>query len=77
MPVIWDREAIRLMGGICLRVDDRAELLIDGRTPEKVNLVNDYYLLDAVKDADVIIFAGKISSPAATSCVVSGSLNVD
>ncbi len=84
-----------------LRADDRAELLIDGKAPEKVGLVNDYYLLDAVKgrpyeievryrqnnenaeiffdfgtlsradyartadevkDADVILFAGGISS---------------
>lgn len=84
-----------------LRADDWAELLIDGKTPEKVGLVNNYYLLDAVKgksyeieiryrqnaenaeiffdlgslvhadyaktaeevkDADVILFAGGISS---------------
>lgn len=90
-------------GQVCfeLRADDRAELLINGAAVEKVGLVNDYYLLDAVKgrsyeieirfrqnaengeihfdfgrldradyartadevkDADVILFAGGISS---------------
>ncbi len=104
MSAVW-RTTFRpsRSGRFCfeLRADDWAELLIDGKTPEKVGLVNDYYLLDAVKgrsyeieiryrqngenaeiffdcgtlsnadyartaeevkDADVILFAGGISS---------------
>lgn len=38
-------------GKVCfeLKADDWAELMIDGKAPEKVGLINKYYLLDAVK----------------------------
>lgn len=104
MSAVW-RTTFRptRSGRFCfeLRADDWAELLINGKSPEKVGLVNNYYLLDAVKgksyeieirycqnaenaeiffdfgtlghadyaktaeevkDADVILFAGGISS---------------
>lgn len=52
MSAVWKTTfKPRESGRVCfeLRADDWAELLIDGKAPEKVGLVNKYYQLDAVK----------------------------